>query len=1632
MSLLQQEYVAPQSELEQQLAGIWAQVLKVERVGLTDNFFELGGDSIISIQVVSRARQLGIRFSARDLFLHQTVQMLARVAERSESPLIDQGLVMGMVPLTPVQLWFFEQPFEARDHWNQSLLLTPRHRLEASVLARTLAVLVRHHDALRLRFAVKNGVWSQTHAPITAEDYLWQGRTDDSEALNAFCERVQRSLSLQAGPMLRGALIEQADGSQRLLLVIHHLVVDGVSWRILLEDLQSVYKQLENAMPVELPSKSSSYQHWAQYLKKHVQMPVMQDELAWWQERLTGSPAELPRDNPAGSMQNHHSETVIIRLDAERTRQLLKDASAVYRTQVNDLLLTALARVFCRWSKTESILIQLEGHGREDLFDELDLTRTLGWFTSMFPVRLSPWADADADIAGSIKQIKEELRAIPSKGMSYGLLRYLGSTEAQATLAALPQPRITFNYLGQFDNQFDANTLFVPAQESSGCAQSEQDSLANWLSIEGEVYGGRLSLQWGYSREVYRRDTIERLAGEYQQELEALIAHCLSEEAGGATPSDFPLVSLTQEQLDALPIATTVVEDIYPLTPMQEGLLLHTLLEPHSGIYFMQDRYIIDSDIDLTRFTDAWRKVICRHDALRTSFNVDDQGRTLQIIHRKTELELEYWDWSEQLESEQEAALQTLLAEERRQGFDLLHKPPFRLYLIKRSPSRYWFILCNHHALLDAWCRSLLLEDFFAFYRGEYNLVPAPRYRDFIAWLQERGETAALSFWCEELRDVEQPTPLPFDRNARRHDGASVINDLMVRLPREQGKRLRELAQQQQLTVNTLAQAAWSLVLHRYSGNRDLLFGVTVAGRPASCPQMQYTVGLFINTIPLRVRLPDFGNRCSVRQWLQSLLEQNFVLREHEHLSLVKIHECSGLRKGQQLFDSLFVFESAPVERSVVSGAGQISAREDSARTHTNYPLTVVVYPDDELGLHLSYDQRFFDEATVERLLNDFKRLLEALVDGFEGDFASLPLLSVDEQHWLLEDCNRTGAEYPLGSGYVRLFEAQVAQGSSRVVARCLDRQWTYRDLNVHANRLGHALRAAGVSEDQPVALLAERGLELLGMIIGSFKAGAGYLPLDPHLPVQRLIDLLMLSHTPVLVCSVACVEQARSLLTNLPAIRLLVWDEVQQGNWLDTNLGIYVTGQHLGYVIYTSGSTGTPKGVMVEQAGMLNNQLSKVPYFGLIEKDVIAQTASQSFDISVWQFLAAPLFGGCVEIVPNAIAHDPVALLTHVQQSGISVLESVPSLIQGMLAEEKQELPSLRWMLPTGEAMPPELARQWLNRYPEVGLVNAYGPAECSDDVALHSVTQVCTGGSYLPIGTPTDNNRLYLLDDNLNPVPVGAIGELYVAGIGVGRGYLSDPKRSAEAFLPHLFGSEGARLYRTGDLVKRQVSGVLEYVGRVDHQVKIRGFRIELGEIEALLHEHPELADAAVAVQETSNGRQLVGYAVPISTKDNALPERLKQALKAKLPDYMVPLHWCLLEKLPRNVNGKLDRKALPALEIGQTQGEYVAPRNGLESTLAEIWRKVLKVERVGITDNFFELGGHSLLVVQVVTRIRNQFNIDLKAKDFFELPDLAALSQYIQREGAQANLVQDELTKSLEALKRLSAEEINELIS
>ncbi|MCS6297128.1 MAG: amino acid adenylation domain-containing protein [Nitrospira sp.] len=1057
------------------------------------------------------------------------------------------------------------------------------------------------------------------------------------------------------------------------------------------------------------------------------------------------------------------------------------------------------------------------------------------------------------------------------------------------------------------------------------------------------------------------------------------------------------------------------IEAVYPLSPMQEGMLFHTLMNPGTGIYLMQNRYCVEGDLDQAVFRRAWIQVIARHSILRTSFVWKSQKRPLQAVHKEVDVPLDIMDWREKDRANQIADLDTLLQQELVQGFDFAKPPLMRLRLIRLNDRSYQFVHSFHHILLDEWCISPLLMDFLAHYeacaQGLICQAEKPRpYRDYIAWLQRRDLDAANRFWQDYLQGFSTPTPLAYDRPpeglADQNDDAA---DHCVHLSADLTARLTALAQQHRVTPNTFVQGAWALLLAHYSGEKDVLFGVTVAGRPTQLVGVESVLGLFINTLPLRVSVtPDRP----VMAWLKDLLAENVRLREYEYTPLIQIQRSSEIPRGEALFHSLFVFENAPVDPALCEGRIMFRAEEEQYRVHTNYPMTVMGWPGKEVGLKLSYDRRLFDSETVLRMIGHLKGLLESFITQPDSRIGDLPMLGREERaQLLLQGIGETDKPQDERS-FAQRFEAEVRRSPQATAVVCDDRSLTYDALNRRANRVAHRLSAKGIGPDAIVAVLDERGTDLLTMILGCFKAGGAYLPLDPHHPVARVARLLELSRVSAVVTSRRLKSQLDQVLSAMsqgarPFVVLL--DDLGEEPGSDEDRAVPARMDQLAYVIYTSGSTGIPKGAMVTMGGMLNNIDSKLSSLAIGPQDVIAQTASQCFDISVWQFLTALLCGASTHILTDEVVREPSRLLTRLDSAGITIYEAVPAVLQALLdAGDSADAPAkffahVRWILPTGEALPPALCRRWFERYPNIPLMNAYGPAECADDVAVHPILEAPAADIVrMPIGRAIQRTRLYVVNHLLAPVPVGVSGELCIGGIGVGRGYLEDPSRTAHVFVPDPFVNEaGARLYRTGDLARYRPDGTIEYVGRVDHQVKIRGFRIELGEIESCLAGHDDVRDAAVIVREDRPGdKRLIAYVVP--QEGRAVDqERLRTAVQAHLPEYMVPALFLSLDSLPRTSNGKVDRRALPAPESDGLDGSsYVAPRNVTEELLAGIWADILGLERVGVRDHFFELGGHSLLATQVVSRIRSAFHIDLPLRAAFECPTIADLAATVDR--------------------------------
>ena len=1609
--------VAPSTPLEAELAALWTEVLRVKRVGIHDNFFALGGDSILSIQITSRARSRGIGLSPRLLFQHQTIaELAAAIGTAAATPVAGRETVAGRVSLTPVQRLFLDADLIDPHHFNQTVLLETARTWETAASAAALGLLVRHHDALRLRFRRGESGWEQRSEELAAAEDIPCARVDlaalpeqrQREAVEAVAAASQGHFDLTAGPVQRLLLLYLGEGRPgRLLWVIHHLVVDGVSWRLLLEDLAVAVDCLSRGEMPRLPDKTTSFQAWSERLAGLAASPELEEELVFWRALPWSAVAPLPRDSvlvgapPAGTVASERR--AVLELDAEETRVLLQQVPRAYNTHINDVLLTALARALQAWSGSSVQQVDLEGHGREEIFPDVELSRTVGWFTSVFPVLLDL---RESEGPGSaLRAIKEQLRAIPRGGLGFGVLRWLSG--AGSELAALPQAEVGFNYLGQLDQALSETAGLRPAGESTGPARSPRAPRSYLLEWNAGVLGGRLRLVCLYSEMVHRQETLERLLGLLGRELRALIRHCMAAEAGGYTPSDFPTARLRQAELDRLAArlrdSLGGLEDLYELSPMQQGILLHTLVAPGSGVYCGQLTCTLEGDLDPAVLRRAWDTVVHRHPVLRTDFLWEDTEKPLQRVHRRIDISWSEEDWRG--DADPQARWKAFLSEDRSRGFLPRAAPLLRLTLVRTGASAWFFAFSYHQTLLDGWCLPLLLREVFAIYEAfrqgrEPRLPLPPPYRRYIAWLQQQSSAVAEAFWRRELAGIVAATPLPGDR-ATGTGAPTAVLEVSVSAPATEA--LQAFARRQRLTLNTLVQGAWSLLLARHSGERDVVWGATVSGRPADLPGSDTMIGLFINTLPVRATVEP---RQPILDWLAQLQARHVEARQLEYSPLVQVQGWSTIPRGTPLFESLVIFENYPVDESLRAGAAGVRIGGTRFFEFNSLPMTLFALPGQELTLRLGFDPGRFEPADVMRTLIQLRTLLEGVPAGLEQTLWDIPLLTAAEREQALVEWNDTAAACPDANAH-SLFAAQAARTPQAVAAISGGEVWSYAELNRQAEALAERLAKQGVREESVVPILAERSLAFLAGVLGVWKAGAAYLPLDPRHPADRHRQILEQVHTTLILVTpeLAPVVMPLAVLRALPVLELRL-EEAGAAAPPRRLPSLPDDPRRLAYVIYTSGSTGVPKGAMVVQQGMVNHLWAKISALRLTEADVVAQTASQCFDISVWQLIAPLLVGGCVHIYPDEIAHDPSRLLERIEADGISILETVPSLLRALLEDvarrgaARPSLANLRWMIPTGEALPPELCRDWAATYPAIPLLNAYGPTECSDDVSHCLIPAGSLGNEvYVPIGRPILNTWLWLLDSELQPVPIGVKGEIWVSGDCVGRGYLQAPRRTAQVFLPDPFASEpGRRMYRTGDLGRRRPDGVLEFLGRIDHQVKIRGFRIELGEIEAILEEHPQVAAAVVLVQQD----RLVGCVVPALAEPDS--QNLRSFLRQRLPEPMVPTGFLFLPELPLTANKKIDRAALAIRVAREGAGlaptdVYVAPRNEVEEALCGFFAEVLGGQQIGVLDDFFERGGHSLLATQVVLRIRDAFEVTLTLQAFFDTPRVADLAEQVE---------------------------------
>ena len=1590
----------PQDDIETQILEVWQSVFKIDAIGVNDHYLNLGGDSIKAIQIVSRLRHIGLVCQVRDVFEAKTIRTLRHMVKEGTWA-ISQEPVSGDMPLTPIQSRFFVESDHHVHHYHQAILLeNVGSPIEAATLDAALRFFQRHHDALRIRFDLSRVPVAQINLDIGCEEALEQCmiESDSVSDLQAAMEAAHRSIHLENGPIMK-AILFRGPTKEWLFMTIHHSVIDAVSWRILLEDLQAAYQQAAEGKTLHLVRKTHSYRDWAMALSGY----DVADEAAYWKtvtRKVKGGSAlsALTKTGDLclkGLMYSDLAQKTMS-LSRSQTEQLTRGIHHAYHTQINDILLTGLCRTIAQLTEVSSVSLELEGHGREEVLDGMDITRTIGWFTTLFPFVVE--LDQRNTMGDDIVALKRALEGIPNKGIGFGILQ-------QRTLLSDGDdydvvPEMLFNYLGEFDQvqlamkSSEGLNLRVTDQ-SAGVTIDPMRPLSHALYFNSSIANKQLDIILSYPKPLFSDELIDTLLTGYVSKLHDIVAHC--REVLSVWPGQFTHPTLRREDLriglSYFKLKPAQVEDVYELTPLQQGMLFQGLYDPDSTAYFEEMSFEIEGTLDPAVFQKSWEDVMNRHQALRAMFVYEMVPAPLQVILADRKPEFYFEDLRSEDHECQEARIADYRLDERARRFDLATDSLIRLRLIARSDRTYRVLVYHHHIIMDGWSLVIVLKDLLTFYEAHLyhkaaDLLPAPAFSDYTGWLGRQDSESGRRYWQSYLEGYEKKHGLlaPLTKIDALHD-LKLWKTSDILFDASATSALTTGARQSDVTMSLLLQAAWALTVGMYNSTRDVVLGVTVSGRPPDIIGIETMVGLFINTIPVRLTWePDE----TVAGFLGKLRSAEADRRLYEHISLADIQ--AQLKTGNELIDHLFVYENYPVDESVSGLDDHLGFQIKNVRVdeETGYDLGVMILPGEHLRFGIKYNAHRYSPFVIEAALASFRHIVTQLSAQPSRALSQITLLTLDQRQAVLALGAADKKTYELES-IVTMFDRQVTKTPEAIAVIDEVQRLTYAELYSQVMNVAHHLQHAHIKAGDKVAICMPRQCGLLAAILGILWVGCTYVPIDLATPEDRIVTMLE-------AVGVTVVIGLALHAAPFSAFRFLAFEKMLSDAYGEIIKPVPQSLSRLLYVIFTSGSTGVPKAVGIREESFQNTLSWYRDCLDLSSEDRLLCLISIAFDAAQKNLLAPLMTGASAVMIPE---YDPDLVCEMTIREKVTIFNCTPGALQPVITCDETAFDTVRAILIGGEAWQLSGLSAFLSsRLDRMKLFNVYGPTECSDIVTCYEVTASDLISDMIPIGKPVPNMDIMILDEALRLVAAGAEGEICVAGPGVSERYLNQEQLHGSPFIQDPY-HPGRHLYRTGDRGRFDFEGNVIFLGRQDDQVKIRGYRIELGEIVTAALHYPGVSDAIVLAKPmgAESDKALVLY---VLSDDVAISESaIREYLSARLPQYMIPSYVMIMAAWPLTSRGKVDRRSLPDPQpTTLRKTDYVAPDTQTQGVLVTIWESVLSVQSIGIDDNFFELGGHSLLAIQLVSQIRRRFSHAVSVATIFEYPTIRKLADFFEK--------------------------------
>lgn len=1500
------KYVAPATEMEQFIANIWEAALGKTEISTEDNFFAIGGDSIKGIQIVSRIFKAGYFAELKNLYKYPTIKEFAKFVSK-DSMVIDQSAVTGEIPLTPIQTAFFEAGRKKPDHYNHAVMLYNENGFEYEAINAVFTKIQQHHDVLRVQFKEEEGTIKQFNRAedlsldVTQYDLRnWDANKDAEETktavekLTAIAEELQAGIDLKEGNLMKIAHFRLDDGD-RLLVIIHHLVIDGVSWRILSEDIEQLYRQYQQNETLSLPAKTHSYKDWAEGLHKYADSEAVLKQFPYWKEAASFE-WNLKKDH---EVENTLSDTshVTFSLDTENTTELLTKVHEAFYTQINDVLLAALSTGFYQTFGDKNIVIDLEGHGREQILKDLNINRTVGWFTNDYPLKLS----YQENWGNHIKDIKESLRAVPDKGIGYGILKHLTSDENkngyQFNKKASP---VVFNYLGQFDQEVE-NLSFSIAKESYGKTEHAGENRIHELEFSGIVVEKSLKMTLIFNHNQFDEATINRLMDNYKKALIDLIEFCTKQEQAEHTLSDMTYNGLTKTQFEQLNKKYSI-DDVYTLSPMQEGMLFQSQYDKDSLSYFDQTSYRVKGDLDKNLVEKSLNELIERHAALRTAFVLNIADRPLQVALSNKTINFHFED-IQHLENEEakDAYVKEFKEKNRGNNFDFSEGALLKVFMLQLDTHTFEFIWGYHHIIMDGWCIMILITEFLEFYNSNAQntgnrLLPVEPYSTYINWLEAQDKQQSKHYWDTYLKHYATVASLPKMKASGAVEQKSKNEQHFVRFNVETTNRLKALASEKGITMNSIIQVIWGILLSRYNGVTDVVYGTVVSGRPSQIPGIESMIGLFINTIPVRIQ---YTEEDSFSDLLQMAHHNSMSSEPHQYYPLADIQTESPLKND--LIDHLLTFENYPIseeiegivnEADAQDGGVQLEISKVDVYDQNHYDFNILFGLGEHLILKLEYTD-VYETSYIENIARHFSNIIDQVLQNDAVKIKDINIASQQEITSIINDFAGIKTTYPSHKTIAGLFEAQAIETPNAPALTYEGASYTYKELNDVTNRLANYLREEyAITPDTLVGLLMERSDWVIISILAILKAGGAYVPIAPSLPKQNIKKILKDTDLKLLLTHSELLFEIDYHNGGLVAVDLQLetlpekYDNPERIN----------KPSDLAYVMYTSGSTGVPKGVLVSHQNVVR-LVKNTNYIDLQAGLKLIPTGALSFDATTFEFWSMLLNGGQLHILNDNDLKDVSKLKTAMLDEEITTMWFTSSWFNQLVDMDIAIFSKLKHILVGGEKLSPIHINTLRKTYPNLTVINGYGPTENTTFSICYPIDEEYTEA--IPLGKPIANGQVYILDEDLKPVSVGISGGIYLGGDGLSRGYLNQPELTAERYIPNPF-EEGTYLYHTGDLGRWTTDGKVEFLGRSDEQVKIRGYRIEPDEIAHVMKQHPAIKDAKVALVKGAGGdAQLIGAVIPeekeaYTVKQLATLTQDEKAIETYvLPNQMVMFH-------------------------------------------------------------------------------------------------------------------------------------------